>query len=91
MLLTKTTTAPVNAIALQPCVGQSCNRVCTAALATRAAPPQVSETRTLLLKLMGSDTLSPAVQWEVVSGLTPWLTINGFHVSSPQLEPWAPP
>ena len=40
----------------------------------------------LLLKLLGSDTESPPVQWEVVSGLVPWLTINSFHVISPPLE-----
>ena len=60
-------------------------------LLTKTTTAPVSENRTLLLKLFGSDSQSPAVQWEVVSGLTPWLTINGFHVSSPQLEPWAPP
>ena len=81
VILTKTTTAPVSAIAFSPCV---CNAI---ARYPRCLPSQVSETRTLLLKLMGSDPQAPPAQWEVLSGLEPWLTINGFHVSSPPLSP----
>ena len=49
--------------------------------------PQVAETRVLLLELVGSDSHSPLTLWEVVSGLAPWLTINGFHVCRSNQNP----
>ena len=49
---------------------------------TKTTTAPVSETRTLLLKLVGSDTQAPPAHWEVVSGLTPWLTINGFNLTA---------
>ena len=76
VILTKTITGPVSAIALSPLRVQCHRRY------PRCLLSQVSETRTLLLKLMGSDPQAPPAQWEVVSGLEPWLTINGFHVST---------
>ena len=49
---------------------------------TKTTTAPVSEMRTLLLKLVGSDTQAPPAHWEVVSGLTPWLTINGFNLTA---------
>ena len=57
---------------------------------TKTTTAPVSETRTLLLKLIGSDTQAPSPQWEVVSGLTPWLTINGFHLDANNSLPLPP-
>ena len=50
---------------------------------TKTTTAAVAETRVLLLKLIGSDPQALPAQWEVVSGLVPWLTINGFHVTAP--------
>ena len=49
--------------------------------------PQVAETRVLMLELVGSDSHSPLTLWEVVSGLAPWLSINGFHVCRSNQNP----